>query len=891
MMQKSYYLSIKGRSALAVAAALLFIFSLEMAAQAQEIPCLKPRVERTVFVNAADRSIRGECTGRRGIARRAEGWGDPVSISGHITHQNGVRMMGVTMSLTDLATNTTRTVITDEQGNYRFDNIVWGSRVELEPSLEQYEFYPPAVIWEGIVEDEVWNFIAVGPPPPPPPPPANQPTLAWTSYFDNTPALGDYNAMIGRDASGNLYTGGTSYVDAGSGDTDIVIFKTDANGNRVWSRTWAGEGLYKDGLRDMAVDAAGNVYLTGYTYSLPEGTSQLRSYNYVTLKYNTNGELIWTKTYGPNAGYDDFPRVLQIDAAGNTYVAGYSWGVGTYANYATVKYDANGNQVWAKRYAGGAGEMLNDMEVDAAGNVYITGYSNNIIVGGDEDIVTIKYNAAGDQQWFNRYRTTNPSMTDEGYELELDSAGNVLVLGESYDFISDSSIFIQKINGQTGTTTWVRPITGISQGFGVYPSGFEFDGQGDIVLTGMLSDPQSYDADSFVAKLTPEMVTTWVRTYDGPGEEDYDGDPKIVLGPDNSIVTAMTSEGFANPDIQVIKYATDGTEAWTYRFGNPFFGSDVMLGWESEAGQKTLLLDAQGNVYLAGQSDIPEQSTDLVVFKLEPVGQTRAAPFDWDGDRKADIAVFRPSTGDWFIQKSTDGTVGIMNWGQSRDKIVPADYDGDGRYDAAVYRDGMWYVRRSSNGSHLISQFGLTGDKPVPSDYDNDGKADLSVFRAGNWYTTQSSNGEVKTKQFGSADDTPIPADFDRNRRSDVAVYRGGTWYVQYEEGLPMATLQFGSAADKVVPADYDGDRQADHAVFRDGTWYIWQSWFQAPRSIQFGQPGDVPVPADYDGDRKADLAVYRAGTWYIWRTTDGGFTITQFGVATDIPLPAAYTK
>jgi hypothetical protein len=890
MMQTFRYFPAQCRNALAVAAAFLFIFGFGSSIQAQEIPCLKPRIEKTTFVKATDRAAMNECRGRRIVQRQAEGPGDPVSISGHITHQNGVRMMGVTMTLTDLETNTVRTVITDEQGRYLFDNIEWGSRVQLEASLQNYEFYPPAVIWEGIVEDEIWNFIAVGPPPPPPPPPANQPTLAWTSYFDSPADLGDYNALIDRDGAGNVYTGGTSYVDPGSGDTDIVIFKTDPNGNRVWSRTWAGEGDYKDGLRDMAVDPAGNVYLTGYTYTPPEGTNQLRSYSFVTLKYSTEGELLWTKFYGPNAGYDDFPKVIEIDAAGNAYVAGYSWGVGTYANYATIKYDAAGNQVWTKRYAGGEGEMLNDLEIDAAGNVYITGYSNNIIVGGDEDVVTIKYNAAGVQQWLNRYRTTQPSMADEGYELELDSAGNIFVLGESYDFISESRIFVQKIDAQSGSTIWNRPITGISQNFSVHPIAFEFDGAGDIVLTGMLFD-ETYNVDSFVAKLSPEIATTWVRTYDGPSEEDYDGDPKIAIAPDNSIVAAFSSEGFANPDIQLVKYLANGSEDWTYRFGNPFFGGDYMLGWESEAAQKTIILDASGYVYAAGQSYIPEQDTDLVVFKLEPVPQLRAAPYDWDGDRKADIAVFRPSTGDWFIQKSTDQTVGIMNWGNARDKVVPADYDGDGRFDAAVYRDGMWYIRRSSNGSHLISQFGLAGDKPVPSDYDNDGKADLSVFRQGAWYTTQSSTGEVKTRQFGNAEDVPIPGDFDSNRRSDIAVYRGGTWYVQYEDGLPLATLQFGSTADKVVPADYDGDRRVDHAVFRDGTWYLWQSWFGAPQAIQFGQAGDIPVPADYDGDRKADLAVYRGGTWYIRRSTDGGYTIMQFGLPTDIPLPAAYVK
>jgi outer membrane protein assembly factor BamB len=194
-------------------------------------------------------------------------------------------------------------------GNYFFGSIPYGSHAELTPSRVNYQFFPPAVIWEGIVEDEVWNFIAVGPPPPPPPPPANQPTLAWSSYFDNSPQLADYNALIGRDGSGQVYVAGTSYTeDDTTGNTDIVLFKTDANGNRVWSRTFDGPGNYKDAIRDMIVDTAGNVYLAGYSYSVDPTNPALNSYDYVLVKYNSSGDLLWSRFYGGTVAGDRFIR-------------------------------------------------------------------------------------------------------------------------------------------------------------------------------------------------------------------------------------------------------------------------------------------------------------------------------------------------------------------------------------------------------------------------------------------------------------------------------------------------------------------------------------------------------------------------------------------------------
>jgi hypothetical protein len=97
-------------------------------------------------------------------------------------------------------------------------------------------------------------------------------------------------------------------------------------------------------------------------------------------------------------------------------------------------------------------------------------------------------------------------------------------------------------------------MSAIDAGRGEYPETIRLDASGNIILAGMLFDELTYNVDTFVAKLDPEAVIVWAETYDGPSDEDYDGDPKITIGTDGSIFLAVTSEGFANADIQVIKY-------------------------------------------------------------------------------------------------------------------------------------------------------------------------------------------------------------------------------------------------------------------------------------------------------------------------------------------------
>jgi uncharacterized delta-60 repeat protein len=311
---------------------------------------------------------------------------------------------------------------------------------------------------------------------------------------------------------------------------------------------------------------------------------------------------------------------------------------------------------------------------------------------------------------------------------------------------------------------------------------------------------------------------------------------------------------------------------------------------------KHVARQADGNYVVVGQffnvNGIPRQR----IARLLAVPVTARHRFDFDGDGRDDLGVFRPSDRVWYVNRSTAGFA-FNQWGLSSDKMVAADYDNDGKADIGVFRDGFWYALTSSNNTLLVHSFGQAGDKPFVGDMDGDGRVDLVTRRvlpnnSIQWQVRYfGATGTSATQTVGNetVTDRPLVADLDGDGADECAFYRNGIWFSRKANaGAPLRAFYWGIAGDIPAPGDYDLDGQMDTAVFRPSTgdWHI-NATTSGYTAIHFGATGDVPVPADYDGDGKTDIAVFRNGAWYQLLSGTGVFGGHAWGLAGDLPIPA----
>ncbi|MBK8811666.1 MAG: VCBS repeat-containing protein [Acidobacteria bacterium] len=544
-------------------------------------------------------------------------------------------------------------------------------------------------------------------------------------------------------------------------------------------------------------------------------------------------------------------------------------GTGTSAVYRLLP-DGTADPGFALGFYSFASNSVNDIAVLGNGSLIIAGSFNP----SSSDLRRIaRYSPTGvlDGSF------TTPVINGAINRLIVQPDGKILIGGEFTQIGATLRGHIARLNSDGSLDATFNPIGGANN----YVNDLARQSDGKVVIGGVFSAVGGSNGQSRIGRLNGDgsLDTTFTASTNSPVESlRLQPDGKIVIGGQFTNVGAAPSSGIARL--------------------NPNGSLDAGFGVGSGANNRVweVLIQSDGKIVAGGEFGKFNGQPRISIVRLF-AATSGGAKFDYDGDGKADVSVFRPATNRWYLRLSSNPSVVENDFGLSGDVIAPADFDGDGKTDIAIYRpsSGDWWYLASATNTQSSVRWGLEGDVPRPSDFDGDGKADFIVYRPSDnvWYRFGSS-GQVLIQQFGSSGDKTVVADFNGDARSDIAIFRPSTgdwWFIDSSTGQNRVE-HWGISTDVPVPADYDGDGKTDFAVFRPatGVWYVKNSGNPTPTIITFGLASDKPVAADYDGDGKADVAVYRPsdGVWYILQSTNG-FIASQLGNSTDRPTPNAF--
>ncbi len=381
---------------------------------------------------------------------------------------------------------------------------------------------------------------------------------AWVRRFNGPGNDNDVPSAIAIDNTGYIYVSGRS-IGSGSQE-DFVTIKYAPNGDTVWLRTYNGPGNGIDVVNDMVLDNAGNIYVAGYSL----GTSTDK--DITTIKYFPNGDTAWVRRYNGPANGPDGADAIAVDNAGNVYVGGWIVVTGAQDDFTTIKYYPNGDTAWVRTYNGtnNWADYIYDIAVDNSGNVYVSGWSDG--VGSYSDFATIKYYPNGDTAWVRRYNGPGNS-NDAPNAIVVDNTGNVYVAGgcwggtgASYDFTTikyypnGDTAWLRRYNGPASSSDWIWDMA--------------FDHSGYLYVTGGSMGSGSY-YDFTTIKYRPNGDTVWLRRYNGPGNNNDVVNRMAIDGDNNVYVTGYSLGSGTLNDFATVKYDSMGNQMWLMRYNGP----------------------------------------------------------------------------------------------------------------------------------------------------------------------------------------------------------------------------------------------------------------------------------------------------------------------------------
>ena len=543
--------------------------------------------------------------------------------------------------------------------------------------------------------------------------------------------------------------------------------------------------------RDVVVQADGKIVVVGRAYNAVGGSTD----GFFVLRLNADGSR--DTAFGANGiilidftGNYELATAVALQADGKIVAAGINSGG---SGQALVLARLNQNGTYDASFNGN-GKLVTTLAVSDNARLVIQP-DGKIIAGGNGNQVFVahRFNADGSRDnLFSATINTNGANFSSSYiySLALQADGKLIGAGGNTDTFVFRTQPNGALDGSFGTNgRLILDVSGVGSSDAANAVAIQPDGK--IVTGGFIYSNSNAVINFAVVRLYPGggnfTVQKPVADFDGDGKSDLS-----VFRPANGFWYIRQ----ANNNFSSVQFGQEGDQLAPADYDGD--GKTDIAVWRAGAFAYFYILNSADNTFRAAQ--------------FGQTGDNPSAVGDWDGDGKADLAVYRSASASggqsfFYYRPSSQTAVDFVpvQWGTSGDKAMRGDFDGDGKADAAVFRpsNNIWYMRQSSNNQARYEQWGASGDKFTGGDFDGDGRTDLVVFRSGVWYIKQSSTNQPVYRNWGADSDQLAPGDYDGDGRTDVAVYRSGVYYIQNSSNAQNIYQYFGSTGDLPIAAAF----------------------------------------------------------------------------------------
>ena len=625
-------------------------------------------------------------------------------------------------------------------------------------------------------------------------------------------------SSVALQPDGKIVVGGSYFVGLLGGEFPIYdFFVGRLNSNGSLDTTFNGTGklvLDLSGGSDVAnsvkIQPDGKILLAGSSNQTTIGAN-----DYAIVRFNPDGSFDTTfdgdgrvfTTITPQ-GTSVFLNEIAIKADGKIVATGSAYlfpqqGEGVDDAIATVSYNPDGS---LDTSFGGDGRVFtqepsersfgNSVIVQPGGKILVVGRSRSF--NGQDRTYLVRYNADG--SFDSSFGAGGKSLPSGGSANDVEvQSDNKILIALTFGLSQGSLGFVGRLRADGSPDP-----TFSGDGFNGFPlpashsaNSVALQPNGKVLIGGSVGTSGSQDF--ILARFENSVCTVNCPAPSREKIADFDGDGKTDLS------VFRNGTWFINPSS-----ANNPNSFYGVQFG---LATDKLTPADFDGDGKTDIAVWRENVNgTFGYFYILQSLTNT--FRAAQFGQTGDDPRvvgDWDGDGLADPAFYRngaspgaPSA--FFYRPSTQPSVDFVkvNWGTAGDQAVHGDFDGDRRMDAAVFRpsDGFWHVLNSSNNQLRSARWGFASDQRVTGDFDGDGRDDFAFYRDGLWAIIESSNNQPRYVNWGLSSDRVVAGDYDGDGKTDIAVYRDGIWYLlRSQQGF--AAEHFGLANDRPIPAAF----------------------------------------------------------------------------------------